>query len=188
MAENATPAGRERPPEEGIQSGPKSVHTGRPPDLREDITSHPELAEIRSQQAQRERAGTAGSQPRSEADKETPWLGWASVTLGAVAICAIGFGLLHLFTGARSVSGAVKSFVPICLGLGMTLPGMAFGLASLAHKGRSNSAGVVGCWTNGLILGVCLLLFAGVVIGWRQPGPPSRLPVSPSNESDLFRR
>jgi hypothetical protein len=86
MAESETPAGRGRPPEEGIQSGPRPVPAGRPPDLRDDITRRPEPAELRSQQAQRERAGPPGSQPpESEAPGKTSWLGRASLILGAVA-------------------------------------------------------------------------------------------------------
>jgi hypothetical protein len=192
MAESATPAGREPPPEEGIQSEPKPVPPGRPSDLRDGITRHPELADLRSQQAQQERADPPGSPaPGSEAPKPTSGLGQASLILGAVAICSIGFGVLHAFTGARSLDTFLVVAGSICFGSILTVPGMVLGLASLAQKGRSNSPGEVGCWINGLILGVWLLLFAVGLIGRGQPAhrdPPEAPNWTPYDASDFFRR
>src|SRR5262245_39344404 len=126
MAESETPAGREHPPEEGIRSGPKPGPAGRVPDPRDGITCHPEPGELRSQQ--RGRAGPAGSKrPRSEAPKETSLLGWASLILGAGAICLVGFGFLRLYTGPRSLDAVIASLVSICFGWILTLPGTALG-------------------------------------------------------------
>jgi hypothetical protein len=150
------------------------------------------VAELRSQQAQQERADPPGSPaPGSEAPKETSGLGQASLILGAVAICSIGFGFLHAFTGARSLDTFFVVIGSICFGSILTVPGMALGLASFVQKGRSNSPGVVGCWINGLILGIWLLLFAGELIGRGQPAhrDPTGTPYwAPYDASDFFRR
>jgi len=203
MAEGETPAGREQPPEEGIQSGPKPGPAGRVPDPRDGITRHLEPGELRSQQ--RGRAGPAGSElPGSEAPKETSWLGWASLILGAGAICLVGSGFLRPWAGPLSLDAAIASFASICFGGMLTLPGLTLGLASLARGGRSNSAGVVGSCTNGLILGVLLLLYVlGPLTGWWQPGrrspavapheapaaEPHEAPAAePHDAADFFRR
>jgi hypothetical protein len=85
-----------------------------------------------------------------------------------VAISSIGLGFLLFFlafvlvVSARTL-GITTFWASVGLvGLGsvLALPGMALGRASLADKGRSNGAGVAGCWINGLILGCWLFLVA----------------------------
>ena len=131
----------------------------------------------------REQPGSPDSQPPVfEPPKGTSWLGGVSLILGAAAICLIGIGFLLVLISARSLDTLLAVFGLICFGSVLTLPGMALGVASLARKGRSNAAGVAGCWINGLILGAWLLLFA---LGWppRQNNPT----VAPYHASDYFR-
>jgi hypothetical protein len=187
MTENATLAGRERPPEEGIQSRPKPVAAGRPLDLRDNITRYPELVQLGGQE------GRPGSQPLgSEPSDESSRLGCASLILGVVTICFISFGFLLVFTGIRSPATFVAVYGSFCFGTILSLPGVALGMASLARKGRSNSAGVLGCSANGLILGAWLLLFAVVLFidRWhpRDSNPTAMHYTAPYDPTDFWRR
>ena len=183
MAENGPLAGRERPPDEGIQSWPRPVRAARPLDLLDKITRHPESAELSSQQEQRERAGPPGGQPLgSEATEETSRLGCASLILGAVAICSIGVGFLLFFAGMQSRT------VAMLYGWALALPGMALGVACFARRGRSNSAGVAGCCINGLILGVWLLLLAVIYVAERWQPQDSNPTFEPYDKTPYFSR
>ena len=187
MTESEALAGRERPPEERIQSGPKPVHADRPLDLCDKITRHREFAELSGQQ------GPPGSQPLGfEAWEEGSRLGCASLILGAVAICSVGFGFLNVFTGIRSPATFVAVYGSFCFGTILSLPGMALGMACLARKDRSNSAGVLGCSTNGLILGAWLLLFGAVWfmdLRHRRDSNPTAVPyTAPYDATDFWGR
>jgi hypothetical protein len=187
MTERPVLAGRERPPEEGIQSRPNPAHVGRPLDPRDNITRHRELAQLGGQQ------GPPGGQPLgSEVSDETSRLGCASLILGVVAICFISIGFLSVFTGIRSTATFVAVFGSFCFGTILSLPGMALAMESLARKPRSNFGGVLGCWANGLILGAWLLLFAVVSIMGRwhpRDNNPSAVPyTAPCDATDFWRR
>ncbi len=169
MTEKTTPAGDERPPEEAIQSEPTPVPAGRPqPDL-----CHPEP---HGQEAVR---GLAG--------RDTSWLGWASLILGVVAVCSIGCGV-SLRLSPRLRGPYIAMSAAVCVSPVLTLPGLALGVASLAQKNRSRSAGVVGCWINGLILAVWLMLFAAASLTSRRQWVPRDPPEVPRDGSDFFRR
>jgi hypothetical protein len=188
MPESTTPAGGERPPEEGIPSEPKHTPSGPPPDLRHEITRHPEPAESRGQEAGRERAGATGSPaPWPFAPRATSCLGLASLILGAVAVCSFGCGVC-LRLSPRWRDPGIAMSAAVCVSPLVTLPGLALGLASLAQKGRSHTAGVVGCLTNGLILAVLLLLAAANSPTPRSQPVPRNPPEVPRDASDFFRR
>jgi hypothetical protein len=187
MTKSAAQAGRERPPEEGIQSRPKPVPAGRPLDLRDNITRHPELARLGGLE------GPPGGQPLgSEVSDETSRLGCASLILGVVAICFISFGFLNVFTGIRSQATFVAVYGSFCFATILSLPGLALAMESLARKPRSNFDGVLGCWANGLILTAWLLLFAAVwFMGRRHPrdSNPTVAPyTAPYDATDFWRR
>jgi hypothetical protein len=185
-------------PEAGIQSGPEPAHAGQPPDLRDEITRHPGPAVFCSQQPRNRDSPVGSKPPRSKAPKGTSSSGQLSLILGAVAIFSIGVGFFLQFAGRLShdtVGYTLRvSLGPVCVGSVLALPGMALGLASLEQRGRANSAGVAGCWMNGLILGAWLLLFLVVPFAGANRGgyqgyspPPYGYSPPPYDEKNLFK-
>jgi hypothetical protein len=108
---------------------------------------------------------------RSGAPKEAPSSGQWSLILGAVAISSIGLGFLlfgfaaaGIFRGEPFVWLLYVALGLVGFGSVLALPGMALGVASQEHQGRSYSAGVAGCLLNGLILGVWLWVLASSLL------------------------